>query len=115
MICSLTFDMIRHYGLFLKLLNECVPWCFLMSIMSGYLNMMNQFKWENTNTDYFEILCGTKQGGILSPYFFCLYIDELVSLEWKEGIGCHIISLFLACVLFADDFNISTDKKCELL
>ena len=38
-------------------------------------------------------MCGTKQGGILSPDFFSIYIHDLIKILRKTGIGCHLIDL----------------------
>ena len=55
---------------------------------------------------YFDVLCGTKQGGILSPDFFSVYINDLIIFLRKKGIGCHILRTFIACILFADDMTL---------
>ena len=46
---------------------------------------------------------GTKQGGILSPDFFALYINELITILKRSGYGCYIIRVCIACIFFADD------------
>ena len=65
--------------------------------------MQVRILWRQTFSDYFQVLTGTKQGGVLSPRIFTLYIDELIRRLRKKGIGCHMIDLFLACLLYADD------------
>ena len=42
---------------------------------------------------------GVKQGSCLSPAIFNVFINQLKQL----GVGCHISSLFLGCILYADD------------
>jgi hypothetical protein len=103
---SKAFDTISHYGLFTKLMNRKVPLCFLLVLIFWYLNMSYHCKWGQEKSDAFQVLCGTKQGGILSPELFSLYIDDLVKILKKEHIGCHMIRLFLACILFADDLTL---------
>ena len=51
----------------------------------------------------FDIPTGTKQGGILSPDFFALYMHDLILLLQDSGFGCHVILMCLACIFFADD------------
>ena len=103
---SKAFDTISHYGLFLKLMNRKVPLCFLLMIMFWYLNMSYDVKWAGSRSSYFDVLCGTKQGGILSPDFFAIYIDDLIADLKRLGVGCHIIKRFIACLLFADDMSL---------
>ena len=103
---SKAFDTISHSGLFLKLMDRNVPLCFLLLIMFWYLNMVYDVKWANARSSPFSVLCGTKQGGILSPDFFAIYINDLIVLLKSMGIGCHVINLFIACLLFADDMSL---------
>ena len=100
---SKAFDTISHHGLFLKLIQRNVPLCFLLIVMFWYLNMEYDVKWASARSNSFRVLCGTKQGGILSPDFFSIYINDLIILLKRSGIGCHIIRQFIACILFADD------------
>ena len=51
-------------------------------------------------------MAGVRQGGILSPDFYCLYIDDLLTLLRKSGKGCHFHELFAAALFYADDMAI---------
>ena len=103
---SKAFDTISHSGLFLKLMDRKVPLCFLLVIMYWYLNMIYDVKWVKSHSNSFPVLCGTKQGGILSPDFFAVYINDLIVILKNMGIGCHVIEIFIACLLFADDMSL---------
>ena len=96
---SKAFDTISHHGLFLKLIQRNVPLCFLLIVMFWYLNMEYDVKWASARSNSFRVLCGTKQGGILSPDFFSIYINDLIILLKRSGIGCHIIRQFIACMM----------------
>ena len=65
--------------------------------------MTSRVKWCTSYSDEFAVPLGTKQGGISSPGFFSLYIDDMINLLRKSGVGCHLIDMFVACSLFADD------------
>ena len=103
MDCSKAFDTVSHFGIFLKLMERGVPLCFLRIIMFLYLNLKSRCQWRGTCSDYFDVLTGTKQGGVISPRIFSLYVDDLIARLRKRGIGCHIIELFIACLFYADD------------
>ena len=77
-----------------------VPIFFLKLIMYWYLNMKSRVHWEAEFSDYFDVLTGIKQGGVLSPRIFTLYVDCLIRRLRKAGIGCY---LFVACLMYADD------------
>ena len=56
-----------------------------------------------TGGDWFVIQAGVRQGGILSPDFYSLYVDDLVTILSHAGVGCHVKNLFLSILLYADD------------
>ena len=101
--CSKAFDKVSHYGIFLKLISRKVPLCFLNLLIYWYLNLSCCCQWNGVKSNFFKVTTGTKQGGVLSPKIFTLYVDDLISRLRRRGIGCHIILLFLACILYADD------------
>ena len=42
------------------------------------------------DTYSFHVSNGVKQGGVLSPILFCVYLDELLLRLKCSGLGCHI-------------------------
>ena len=50
-------------------------------------------KWGNETSTYFTITNGVRQGGILSPTLFSIYMDDLSFILSESGIGCHIDDL----------------------
>ena len=112
--CSKAFDTISHYGIFLKLMDRGVPICFLKLIIYWYLNMKSRVRWENEFSDYFEVLSGVKQGGVLSPRIFTLYVDTLIQRLKRKGVGCHLFSHFVACIMYADDLCLMAPSRSAM-
>ena len=100
---SKAFDRLVHAGLFLKLLNRGVPLIFINLMIMWYANLQCRVRWGDTLSDWFSIEAGVRQGGILSPVFYCLYVDDLVKTLSDIGIGCHLQETFLSILLYADD------------
>ena len=49
-------------------------------------------------------LCGcVRQGGVLSPILFILYLNDIIGDLQKQGFGCRIGNRHLACIMYADD------------
>ena len=44
-----------------------------------------------------------KQGGVLSPILFSLYIDSLLQKLKESGLGCHVGRTFAGAFGYADD------------
>ena len=96
---SKAFDRLVHSGLFLKLMDHNVPKVFLDIIMTWHDGLMCRVKWDNVFSDWFSITAGVRQGGVLSPGFYSIYVDELISILQRAGIGCHIRGVFAASLL----------------
>jgi len=60
-------------------------------------------RWNGKLGTAFPILCGVRQGGILSPFLFAIYVDDLISSLRQCGYGVYIGNLFVGCVVYADD------------
>ena len=78
----------------LQLLNLFVLW-FTASVTC--------VKWGAHSSHFFRLMAGIRQGGVLSPYFFAVFVDILVSKIQSKNIGCYIYGLCAAIFLYADD------------
>jgi len=61
--------------------------------------------WNWLRSQYFLATNGVKQGGVLSPILYLLYIDGLnllVKLS-NAGVGCYFGLLFAGALVYADD------------
>ena len=76
--------------------------------------MACRVKWGDGFSESFDVPLGTKQGGISSPKFFSVYIDDIVNLLRSHGYGCHVINLFIGCILFADDMALLAPSRGAL-
>ena len=92
-----------HNALFVKLLRRNVPVCFVLLLINWYSQLQCCVRWQNKLGDSFSVLCGVRQGGVLSPYLFAVYVDDLISLLRRSGYGLYIGRLFIGCLLYADD------------
>jgi hypothetical protein len=101
--CSKGFDRVNHSGMFLKMMGRSAPLCLMRIIIYWYFNLASSCKWGGSVSDSFEVLSGVCQGGVLSSKIFSVYMDDLLLKLKESGVGCHIIVIFLAAILYADD------------
>ena len=104
---SKAFDRLVHTGLFLKLLQRRTPLVFLNIIIMWYSNLQCRVRWGDTTSDWFNLKAGVRQGGILSPTFYSLYVDDLVEILADLHVGCHLKNIFLSILLYADDMALA--------
>jgi len=51
----------------------------------------------------FLINAGVRQGGVLSPLLFSVYMDNLIDKLEACGYGCKVHGAYVWCILYADD------------
>ena len=60
-------------------------------------------KWGAVRSETFSVSNGTRQGSVLSPALFAVYLDDLIKELRSYGLGCHMAGLWIGAVAFADD------------
>ena len=60
-------------------------------------------KWGNSKSDAFTVSNGVRQGGILSPYLFSLYFNEMSIRLNGMNVGCSVGGVRINHLLYADD------------
>ena len=100
---SKAFDRVCHHKLFKKLEQRGVPDYLLRILIFWYENQKMSVRWGNLLSDSFSISNGVRQGGILSPYLFNIYVDDLSTRLNKLRIGCVLGDSLLNHLMYADD------------
>ena len=62
----------------------------------------------------FKISNSVKQGGVLLPILFSLYLDQLISRLRHIGMGCHMNGLFTGVFIYADDITLLAPSRASL-
>ena len=88
---SKAFVRVNHYVLFDKLVKRGVPLYNIVRILVFWYNVQKMYiRWNNTMSDSFSVTNGVRQGGILSPYLFCVYVDDLSKKLNNVNAGCFM-------------------------
>ena len=106
-VCTLdlskAFDRMNHYALFMKLMNKRFP-NELLTLLDHWFSISKTcVKWSGAISDFFSLSAGVRQGGVLSPYLFGLFIDSVVDTVRSTGVGCYMSCICMSIFLYADD------------
>ena len=108
---SKAFDLVHFHKLFLKLQGRISP-MFLRLLAYIYMRQVCKVNWNGEFSNIFNVYNGVRQGAVLSPTFFSIYIDELFSILEISGFGCHIRDCYYGIIGYADDLVLlSPDLK----
>ena len=124
---SKAFDKINHWLLFRKLIDRHVPSIIVRILMVWYVRQNFYVRWSNSTSSSFTVTNGVRQGGILSPYLFNLYIDDLSVKLNNVSTGCIFNGGRINHLFYADDavllapsphamqqlLNVCDDFACE--
>jgi hypothetical protein len=111
---SKAFDRVEFTALFRRLTSQGVCPIVARFLLRLYTHQMIRVRWGEAITDEFRATNGVKQGGVLSPSLFTLYIDPLLQRLSKEGIGCHVGNVFSASLGYADDVILMAPSRFAL-
>ena len=100
---SKAFDRVNYIKLFDKLLSKGMCPLTVRLLLNMYTKQKLQVKWNNRLSLKFDVTNGVRQGGVLSPLLFSLYVDDLLEKLKNNGIGCHIGHHFVGAFGYADD------------
>ena len=100
---SKAFDRVNHWTLFKKLLIKGVPVILVRILCIWYRCQQLCIQWGKTKSSFFTISNGVRQGGILSPKLFSVYMDDLSNMLIRSGVGCYIDNVCVNHVFYADD------------
>ena len=108
---SKAFDRIEYIKLFTLLKDRglCPTLCKMLAFM--YTNQSLVVKWNGIASEEIECTNGVKQGGVLSPTLFCIYMDELLWRLEKSNVGCYIGQKFVGACCYADDLSLLAPSR----
>ena len=100
---SKAFDMVDHCKLFSILNKRGLPSPIIRFLSSWYQKQEMKVQWGSSLSNGFSVSNGVRQGGVLSPYLFAVYLDGLLEELSNSGVGCYWGSSFVGALAYADD------------
>ena len=97
-----------------KLLKRRIPIQILNILFIWFASSTIVVKWGNCLSNYFVLRAGVRQGGALSPFLFAVYVDELLVVLHKCGLGCCYKGVICNAFMYADDLVLITASLTHL-
>ena len=76
LVCTKAFNKCSFQDLFNKLLGKNLPPIAIRVLMFVYQEQITWVKWGDARSSCFGVTNGTRQGSVLSPIFFAVYVDD---------------------------------------
>ena len=100
---SKAFDRVNHTILFRKLSERGAPSYIVRILAYWYGTQTMCVSWGGITSSMFTVSNGVRQGGILSPYLFNVYMDGLSVALNKAHVGCLLGESIVNHLMYADD------------
>jgi hypothetical protein len=100
---SKAFDRLNYWTLFRTLIKNAMPMFIIRLLVFWYRTQTFIVQWGSCLSTPFNVSNGVRQGGVLSPKLFNVYIDELSVRLSKSHYGCILNNTFINHLFYADD------------
>ena len=103
---SKAYDRVNHALLFMKLVERHIPTFIVKFLRNWYREQDLYVKWNSSKSTSFKTSNGVRQGSVLSPALFNVYIDDLFTGLERSGAGIRINGRFSDGIAYADDLSL---------
>ena len=109
--CSKAFDMCRFDTLFQKLIDKGLPHVVIRVLSFVYQHQLGFVQLGGQKSNEFKLKNGTRQGSVLSPSLFTVYIDDMLKELRQAQLGCHIAGIWYGACAYADDLALLAPNR----
>lgn len=113
---SKAFDKVNYSVsvLYSKLIARKIPITFLNILINWYSKCFSAVRWNDALSVFFHVSFDVRQGGVLSPLLFAVYVNDILCKLSSSKLGCYINDLCIGYIKYADDLVLITSSLCML-
>ena len=108
------FDTVWHAGLFVKLFQCNVPPYIWHILDVWYSCSISAVVWDSQVSRSFPIKQGVRQGSILSPLLYSIFVNALLDQLSTSSFGVSIEGVFCGAPMYADDLALIGTSEVDL-
>jgi hypothetical protein len=97
-----------------KLIDKKVSPEIVRVLLSWYSTSHACVRMDDIITDNIDIRSGVKQGGIMSPFLYNVYVDDLMTKLIDEKLGCTIGEFTYSAIFYADDIVLVSGSRRKM-
>ena len=88
------FDMVWQAGLLVKLHQKGIKGHLWRLLNNWYRTASSTVLWAQQTSRQFNIMQGVRQGRVLSPFLYCLFVDQLLDILSAFGFGVSTDNIY---------------------
>ena len=108
------FDCVWHNGLFVKLYNMGIRSNLLRVIIDLHKDMKSAVFYKGYHSPWFSVMQGTRQGGVLSPFLYLCFNNDLINELVASKFGFKLNTRVICAPTVADDMLLMALSKLGL-
>ena len=86
----------------------------MRTLITVYEQQYAWVRWGKARSERFPIVNGTRQGSVLSPALFAIYMDEILVNLRNLGVGCYVGGVFMGAMGYADDLVLLAPSRTAM-
>jgi len=108
------YDNVWREGLWRKMRELGIASKFIQVTKSLYDRVLSCVRVNEQYSEWFEVGVGLRQGCVLSPLLFLIFINDLIAELKEKKVGVQVCGVFLNGLFFADDIALMAESPEHL-
>ena len=96
---SKAIDKTNHFALLHLLMKKNISKSIIGVLLNWFTKGVSCIKWNNCLSNWFNITAGVRQGGLLSPLLFSVYMDTLIARLRTSKLGTKLCNFYTGCLI----------------